>query len=140
MVLVVRNTAAMIAGMDPALAEGEYVFCTTSDPSLAQACFSKAIATFQEREGTSFVLPVDTAASLGFDHSVQMRCITLNVYSALDGVGLTAAVASALAGAEISCNMVAAFHHDHVFIPSARAVDALAILRGLSAGEPEHGR
>jgi hypothetical protein len=57
-----------------------------------------------------------------------MRCITLNVYSALDGVGLTAAVATVLGDADIPCNMVAAFHHDHVFVPADMAERALAVL------------
>jgi hypothetical protein len=48
-----------------------------------------------------------------------MACLTLRVHSALDGVGLTAAVASALAEIGIPCNMVAAFHHDHAFVPEA---------------------
>ncbi|QOF70735.1 ACT domain-containing protein [Aminobacter sp. SR38] len=68
-----------------------------------------------------------------------MRRITLNVYSALDGVGLTAAVATALARHAIPCNMVAAYHHDHAFVPAARAEAALASLEELCSkegGEP----
>jgi hypothetical protein len=64
-----------------------------------------------------------------------MACLTLTVHSALDGVGLTAAVASALADEGIPCNMVAAFHHDHVFVPEERAEEALAILRALAQAE-----
>lgn len=48
-----------------------------------------------------------------------MRCMTLQVYSALEGVGLTAAVSQTLAEHDIPCNIVAAFQHDHVFVPSA---------------------
>ena len=62
-----------------------------------------------------------------------MALITLNVYSALDGVGLTAAVATALARAGIACNMVAALNHDHVFVPIERAQEALAVLLALQA-------
>jgi hypothetical protein len=51
------------------------------------------------------------------------------VHSALDGTGLTAAVSAALAAAGIPCNMVAAFHHDHVFVPAAMAARALAVLQ-----------
>jgi uncharacterized protein len=61
-----------------------------------------------------------------------MRQITLTVHSALDGVGLTAAVASALAAEGIACNMVAARHHDHVFVPEAQAQRALAVLERLA--------
>jgi hypothetical protein len=53
------------------------------------------------------------------------------VNCALDGVGLTAAVASALAGEGIPCNVVAAFHRDHIFVPSEAAERALAVLKAL---------
>jgi uncharacterized protein len=66
-----------------------------------------------------------------------MHCITLNVYSALDGVGLTAAVAGALAAEGIACNMIAACHHDHVLVPadSGRAMAVLLALQH-AAGAP----
>ena len=58
--------------------------------------------------------------------------ITLMVHSALEGVGLTAAVASALAEAGIACNMVAGFYHDHLFVQWDRRAEALSILEALS--------
>ena len=77
----------------------------------------------------SLVLPLDVADDLGLDCDLPMRRITLSVYSALDGVGLTAAVASVLAEAGIACNMIAAFHHDHAFVPQADAEAAMAVLQ-----------
>ena len=58
--------------------------------------------------------------------------ITLTVHSSLEGVGLTAAVSRALAEADISCNVVAAFHHDHLFVPLKDADRAMKVLRTLS--------
>lgn len=58
--------------------------------------------------------------------------ITLRVHSALDAVGLTAAVARELADAGLSCNVVAGFHHDHLFVEQARADEALAVLHRLA--------
>ena len=48
-----------------------------------------------------------------------------------------AVMADALAGAAIPCNVVAAYHHDHVFVPEDRTDDAMACLTALSeaAGE-----
>ena len=51
--------------------------------------------------------------------------------SSLEAVGLTAAVAGALAAEGISANVVAAFHHDHVFVPAGRAAEAMACLARL---------
>jgi hypothetical protein len=59
--------------------------------------------------------------------------ITLSVYSDLHAVGLTAAVAAALASEGISCNVVAALRHDHLFVPVDRADDALTVLERLQA-------
>jgi uncharacterized protein len=49
-------------------------------------------------------------------------------------VGLTAAFATALANAGISCNVVAAYYHDHLFVPVQDAEKAMAVLRSLAAG------
>ena len=54
--------------------------------------------------------------------------------SSLEAVGLTAAVAAALTEAGISANVVAAFHHDHVFVPAGRVDEALDCLRRLGGG------
>ncbi|MGP1359042.1 ACT domain-containing protein [Roseicyclus sp.] len=125
----VRDRSAMIRGMAPVRREGAYVFATL--PAAPEG----AIATFAEAEGLSVILPLEAAREAGLDVSLPMACLTLTVHSALDGVGLTAAVAGALAGAGIPCNMVAAFRHDHAFIPEDRAEEALAILHALSRSE-----
>jgi hypothetical protein len=45
---------------------------------------------------------------------------------------MTAALAKALTEAGISANVVAAYHHDHIFVPWARRHDALAALEALA--------
>ena len=67
-----------------------------------------------------------------------MCCITLNVYSSLEGVGLTAAVSNALRENAIPCNMVAAFHHDHVFVPSKMCDQAMEVLTSLQKQAAKH--
>ncbi len=61
-----------------------------------------------------------------------MRQITLDVNSSLEGVGLTAAVSAALADRGIACNVVAAYHHDHIFVPEKDAETALDVLFNLA--------
>ena len=126
-----RETGAMVALMNPAIAVGEVVFCTTTDERTVESARTLALGSFREAEGVTLILPRAEAEALGFPVDIPMRRITLAVHSALDGVGLTAAVASVLAAEAIPCNVVAAFHHDHVFVPSGTAERALAILKAL---------
>jgi uncharacterized protein len=62
------------------------------------------------------------------------RRIILQVHSSLDAVGLTAAVSSKLTERGISANVIAAFYHDHIFIPAERAHEAVEALRELVGG------
>jgi hypothetical protein len=121
----------MISGMNPSLDPTEYVFCATNDATLAAR--ADVLGWFREDEGLSLIVEREAAVALGIDVALPMKRIVLEVFSALDGVGLTAAVASALAAEGIACNIVAAFRHDHVFVPSERAERALEILMALAA-------
>lgn len=138
---VVRERQAMLARMKPVLKAGIYHFCATDDPVVAAAAAATSLALFREDEGTSLVMAEADAIRHGFDLSMPMRRIVLEVFSALDGVGLTAAVATALADAGIPCNMIAAHHHDNVFVPepmARRAVDLLEDVQRMAA-EAEMG-
>ncbi len=58
--------------------------------------------------------------------------ITLNVHSSLEAVGLTAAFAKALGDAGISCNVVAAYYHDHIFVDVKDAEKAMDVLQRMA--------
>ena len=123
----------LLAHLDPLLREGEYVFVTVEGDTASEEL--RPLATFVEDEGLSLIVERGRAEAAGLAFEGAFRCITLTVHSSLDAVGLTAAVEGALAEAGISANVVAAFHHDHVFVPVADAERALAVLRGLQ-GRP----
>jgi len=53
---------------------------------------------------------------------------TLEVHSSLEAVGLTAAISTALTANEISANVTAGYFHDHLFVPTDKADQALATL------------
>ena len=82
------------------------------------------------------ILEESDAVRLGLAPHFRAAWITLTVDSALDLVGLTAAVATALTKADISCNVVAGLHHDHLFVPVDKADAALEVLRRLSKNPP----
>lgn len=128
---VIRETRAMLASMEAMIEPGEVIFCSTVDTSTIAAAAPLALATFCEAEGLSLILHVEDARALGFPCDLPMQRITLQVFSSLEGIGLTSAVARALTEAKIPCNMVAAFHHDHVFVPAHMADTAFDVLRQL---------
>ena len=121
----------MIAAMEPRLDTQAWRFVLVS-PDNAPQLLGSAIGTFREDEGQTAIVPSEVAEELGIEGPDFAR-ITLMVHSDLEGVGLTAAVSGALADAGIACNMVAAFHHDHAFVPAACGEKALAVLHELSS-------
>ncbi|MDP2520708.1 ACT domain-containing protein [Shimia thalassica] len=130
---VVTTAQDMIAGMSPELRAGRFVFASVTDTAQAAELSAHAISVFREDEGVSLLLPLETTEQAGLPVDLVMQCITLNVYSSLEGTGLTAAVSTALAEQGIPCNMVAAFHHDHVFVPEDQSDAALDVLRALQS-------
>ena len=122
------DLASLLSSLHPELVAGEFVFCTLKNARYGGYAELSPLASFQEREGLTLVLPRHSADVAGFGYDCVFRCITLAVHSSLEAVGLTAAVAARLAGRDISANVIAGYYHDHIFVPSERAVDALALL------------
>jgi hypothetical protein len=121
----------LIACMMPILIENEYVFGTLKTFSVEKLALLTPIATFQEKEGLTVVVQKEKADENQLPYSGVFRCITLNVHSSLDAVGLTAAVSTKLTHSNISANVIAAYYHDHVFIASKDAEKALQKLNDL---------
>ncbi len=125
------NLARLLRSMTPQLNPGQYVFCCVPVEHDCRAL--QPIASLREAEGLSLVLTRESADAHGLHYDYIAAWITLQVHSSLAAVGLTASFSAALAQAGISCNVVAGFHHDHLFVPSERAEKALSTLRALSA-------
>lgn len=116
----------MLSGMSPKLDERPFNFMHVIQEGSKLP--PTAFALIKEEEGLTLV-----AADKPPGRQGQFARITLQVHSALEGVGLTAAVSTALAKAGIACNVIAAFHHDHLFVPWERREEAMEILQNLSA-------
>jgi len=120
----------LLKNMTPVINEGEYVFCTIDNPGkLSQ---DDIIGTFREKEGFTIILNKKIADQLNLRYNYIAAWITLTIHSSLDAVGLTAAFSKALADASISCNVVAAYYHDHIFVDINDAGKALHVLRQLA--------
>ncbi|MER7764354.1 ACT domain-containing protein [Streptomyces sp. NPDC097619] len=125
-----KDLRTLLTSMSPHLNDGEYVFTTA--PAGEVPAGTRPVATMWEQEGLTLVLPRADADREGLPYDYVAAWITLEVHSALDAVGLTAAFATALASAGLSCNVIAGFHHDHLFVPHTEAPRALQVLTSLT--------
>lgn len=126
-----KNLKTLLSNLSPVLIEETFVFCTFPKGSYADFTEIHPKAFIMEREGLSLVLEKKVADSHGFNYSGEFSCISLEVHSSLEAVGLTAVISGVLATHEISVNMIAGYHHDHLFVPVANAPLAMDLLRNL---------
>jgi uncharacterized protein len=120
----------LLQNIRPERHTGEYVFCVVD--SFEQAAAYQPVCIFQEKEGITVILPRQQAEARSLAYTLVCAWITLTVHSSLEAVGLTAALSQALTYENISCNVVAAYYHDHLFVPveeAEHAMKALAALR-----------
>jgi len=121
----------LLATMSPQLDDAEYAICTSRDAPPGRSA-ADCIGWFREAEGTTLILDRAGAEREGVDCGPPMAKITLTVHSSLEAVGFLAAICSRLAAEGISVNPVSAYFHDHLFVPSARAEQAMELLESLS--------
>lgn len=117
----------LLANLQPWLDPVEYAFVRLS-PATRAPVDVEPLATFREDEGTTLVVTSADARARGWENRFPCRRVVLQVHSALAAVGMLAAVANWLADAGIPCNVIAAVSHDHLFVPTERAVDAMAAI------------
>ena len=116
-----RDLGRLLQSLNPRLYPERYAFTETAQPTLRDSQF----ALIREDEGLTAIAP---------DPNGGWARISLEVHSSLEAVGLTAEISSRLTEKGISANIVAALHHDHLFVPWNRREEALAILHGLEGG------
>ncbi|MGD9795418.1 MAG: ACT domain-containing protein [Acidimicrobiia bacterium] len=121
-----RDLSTILSTLDVIRRPGTYVYV-----SPAHQAVPGAVATIVENEATTSIVELETAERLELEWTFPSAWLTIDVRTALDGVGLTAAVSTALAEAGIACNMLAGRYHDHLLVPVGRADDAIAVLLSL---------
>ena len=114
--------------LEPNLLPSDFVFCTAANLKYGDLAELQPIASYQEEEGLTLVLDKKAADGAGLAYDSVFNCITLTVHSSLDAVGLTAAISGKLAANGIRANIIAAYHHDHVFVQKCNAQSALQLL------------
>lgn len=123
------DLAQMLASLQVDVREGEYVYASVADAR--SPLRELALATVAEHEGLTCVLRRADADAHGLSYDFIAAWLTLRVHSALQAVGLTAAVSRALTRHGISCNVLAGFYHDHLLVAVDRRDEAVAALHSL---------
>ncbi|MFI2565058.1 N-acetyltransferase [Paenarthrobacter sp. NPDC018779] len=121
----------LLGSMHPVMRDGDYVYALWPHGKPVEGDVEAAV---REAEGLTVVLRRAEADRLELSYDFVAAWITLQVHSALEAVGLTAAVSAALTHAGISCNVLAGFHHDHLLVPVADADRAMDVLHLLGRG------
>lgn len=126
-----KDLKTLLKSLKPILNNGEYVFCTL--PDLSKISSEEIVCLFRESEGITIIITKELADKYELQYSYVARWITLQVHSSLSAVGLTATFAKALMDENISCNVVAAFYHDHIFIDYKDSEKAMEVLSKLNS-------
>lgn len=126
-----KSLQRLIQTMQPSLMEGTYAYVTVPNGRAMPPGLSP-LMTFREPEGVSLLVTEREAAFSGLPAAFFCRGILLNLNASLYAVGFLAAVAARLAKAGMSINIVSAYHRDYIFVPSARAEEAVGILKKMA--------
>lgn len=129
----------LLASLDPVLDGREFGYAIVPHGTALPAGFQPT-GLFLEDEGITLIAPVADLAAAGIEALPGLARLTMMVQSSLEAVGMTAAMATALTKVGISANVVAAYHHDHIFVPWDRRHEAVAALRALGGRESDVGQ
>jgi len=124
------NLEILLKTIKPKHNTGDFVFCTLED--LNKINFDDIILMFKENEGYTIIVKKHIADNLNLEYTFIAAWITLTVHSALEAVGLIAAFSKALSENNISCNVVSAYYHDHIFVDKKNINMAMKILNKFS--------
>lgn len=127
-----RDLERLLTGLAPALDATPYRFVAHGGQAPDSGLLDRAVGLVREREGLTLILPATVASERHYPDGPLWARIELTVHSDLEAVGMMAAVATALAAEGISCNPLAGFFHDHVFVPWSRREDAVRALQRLA--------
>ena len=127
----IKALYTLIKEMKPQLSGEEYVFYSmpVGHPILIEL---NPLLIFREKESMTYIIEKAMADTNEIPYNDVWRLITLSVCSDLTAIGFLAVITKILAEAQISVNIVSAYYHDHLFVPTGMAIKAMKVLDELS--------
>lgn len=102
-----------------------YVYCSLNNNPFSD---DEILFSFKEKEGVTYLVLKTVAEHHNIPCNESWALISIETTTSLSATGITAHISSALAKEKIPCNMIAAFHHDYLFVPFESAERAMIIL------------
>ena len=122
------NIEIILKNLSPIISKELFVFISISNDAIVDWISLHPLGSFREKEGLTIILEQGVADEYAFPYTEVFHCITLQIHSSLEAVGLTDFVSNTLAKNNIPANVIAAYHHDHIFVPASKAHRALDVL------------
>ena len=118
----------ILESIDPYLVDESFIFMTTDQSLSSISNALNPIASFMENEGLSLVITQATADKNAITYDSVFSCISLGVHSSLESYGLISIISKELTQNNISTNVFSGYYHDHIFVQSSKAHQALEII------------
>lgn len=126
----ITDLSQLLASMSPELSAETFVFLSLNEDAIPEDL--KTWGTIREQEGVTLICDEQEALKFSIEYNTQWKRITLSVHSSLEAVGFLNAITEELAQAGISCNVISAYYHDHLFVLATEAKRALDLLKTLN--------
>lgn len=126
------SLATMLETLTVSVRDEWYVVVTLAPSDAVPPLGNGIAALIEEAEGPTVVASVQRATAEGWPQDFIAAWLTIDVHSALEAVGLTAAFSRQLGRAGIPCNVIAGFHHDHILVPHDKSDAAVEVIEALA--------
>ncbi len=133
------NVNAMLRSLSVSVRPDKYVVVTLTPDAGVPGLSEGVAAVIDETEGPTVIATIERAEREGWPQEFIAAWLTLDVHSALEAVGLTAAFSRALGRAGIPCNVIAGFYHDHILVPHDKSEAAVEVIEALSGSSSSGG-
>lgn len=126
------NLEKILKNLDPYIVKESFIFMTSDAEPAELFKTLNPIATFMEDEGLTLVITQHCADKNVIKYDSVFKCISLGIHSSLESYGLISTISNELTKSNISTNVFSGYFHDHIFVESNKANQALKVISSIS--------